>query len=111
MVLRRRTKKGQGDNVYLLHERKSSYSVHNPHNSSYTPFLWELRKLVILGVARRCNGQIRIQDIAAECNVPFRIAAEWLTRLAHEDMLIAVVGQQNSIVYSVKEVGQPPNEN
>lgn len=107
MVLRRRTKKGQGDNVYLLHERRSSYSVPN-NPTSYAPFLWGLRKLVILGVARRCNGQIRIQDVAAECNVPSRIAAEWLARLVHEDMLIAVVSQQNSVVYSVKEVGQPP---
>lgn len=109
MVLRRRTKKGQGDNVYLLHERKSSYSV--PNNPiSYAPFLWELRKLVILGVARRRNGLIRIHDVAAECNVPYRVAAEWLTRLVHEDMLIAVVGQHNSVVYSVKEVEQSPDE-
>jgi hypothetical protein len=109
MVLRRRTKKVQANNVYLLHERKSSYSVPN-NPTSYTPFLWELRKQVILGVASRCNGLIRIQDIAAECNVPYRVAAEWLTRLVHEDMLIAVVGQQNSVVYSMKEVGQSPNE-
>lgn len=110
MVLRRRTKKGQGDNVYLLHERKSSYSVPN-YPASYAPFLWELRKLVILGVARRRNGLIRIQDIAAECNVPYRVAAEWLNRLVHEDMLIAVAHQQNSVIYSVKEVRQHPDEN
>ncbi|MDU0203719.1 PCI domain-containing protein [Paenibacillus sp. MAH-36] len=105
MVLRRRVKKGQGDNVYLLHERRSSYSVRNIPTPSI-PDLWELRKQVILQVAKRRNGQIRIQDIAAECNVPFRIAAGWLSRLAHEGILTAVVGQQHAIVYFVKEVGQ-----
>ncbi|MCY9663296.1 hypothetical protein P5G65_13560 [Paenibacillus chondroitinus] len=104
MVLRRKVKKGQGDNVYLLHERRSSYSVHNTPAPS-TPDLWELRKQVIFHVAKRRNGQIRIQDIAAECNVPFRIAAGWLTRLAREGLLTAVVGQQQAIVYFVKEVG------
>ncbi|NOV00254.1 hypothetical protein [Paenibacillus planticolens] len=104
MVLRRRTKKVQGDNVYLLQERKSSYNVHRGPTFS-TPDLWELRKQVILQVAKRCDGIIHIRDIAAECNVNIRIASEWLKRLAREDMLTAVAGQRNTAVYSVKEVG------
>ncbi|MBP1965218.1 hypothetical protein [Paenibacillus aceris] len=106
MVLRRRTRHWsvRGDNVYVLQERKSSYNAHSGSTSSTTPDLWELRKQAILQIAKRRNGLIHIQDLAAECNVNIRLAAEWLKRLAGEDLVTAVAGQRNTVVYSVKEV-------
>jgi hypothetical protein len=65
--------------------------------------LWELRKQLVIQIAKRRNGKVRLQEVAAECNVNIRIAAEWLKRLSLEGMLSVVAGHRNVMVYSVKE--------
>lgn len=106
---------GQGNNVYQMLPKHSS--VHSPklqHAPTLPPQLipftnlendlWELRKQLVIQIAKRRNGKVRLQEVAAECNVNIRIAAEWLKRLSLEGMLSLVAGQQNVIVYSMKDV-------
>ncbi|OCT11111.1 hypothetical protein A8709_05330 [Paenibacillus pectinilyticus] len=67
--------------------------------------VWELRKQFILQIANRRNGKVKLQEVAAECNVNIRIAAGWLIRLSTEGMLSLIAGQRNTMTYLVKEVG------
>jgi hypothetical protein len=67
--------------------------------------VWELRKQFILQIAKRHNGKVKLQEVAAACNVNIRIAAEWLIRLSTEGMLSLVAGQRNTMTYLVREVG------
>jgi ribosomal protein S25 len=68
--------------------------------------VWELRKQFILKIANRRNGKIKLLEVATECNVNIRIAAEWLLRLSKEGILSLVAGQRNTMTYLVKEVGR-----
>ncbi|NOU66267.1 hypothetical protein GC096_19695 [Paenibacillus sp. LMG 31461] len=100
-------KTGNRNNVIPLEERRLvSSSKPHPHTiAELEADVWELRKQFILQIASRRNGKIRLQEVAAECNVNIRIAAEWLIRLSMEGMLSLVAGQRYTMTYSVKEVG------
>jgi hypothetical protein len=97
----------RNNNVIPLEERRivSSSKAHPPTIAELEADVWELRKQFILQIASRRNGKVRLQEVAAECNVNIRIAAEWLIRLSMEGMLSLVAGQRYTVTYSVKEVG------
>ncbi|NRF90575.1 hypothetical protein HQN89_05945 [Paenibacillus frigoriresistens] len=65
---------------------------------------WVLRKQLIIQIAKRRSGKVRLQEVAAECNVNIRIAADWLKRLSLEGMISLVAGERNVRVYSLKDV-------
>ncbi|MDQ0903934.1 hypothetical protein [Paenibacillus sp. V4I7] len=96
----------QKNNVYVLIPRKSTTQI-----SPLSPIAsleidkWELRKQLVIQIAKRRSGKVRLRDVAAECNVNIRIAAEWLKRLSLEGMISLVAGQRNVMVYSLKDVG------
>lgn len=94
-------------NVISLEHRRSvaSGSPPPPTLAELEADVWELRKQFILHIANRRNGKVRLQEVAAECNVNIRIAAEWLIRLSTEGMLSLVAGQRNRMTYLVKETG------
>ncbi|OAS20501.1 hypothetical protein [Paenibacillus oryzisoli] len=98
---------GNQSNVICLEQRRSaaSGSPHPPTIAELEADVWELRKQFILHIANRRNGKVRLQEVAAECNVNIRIAAEWLIRLSMEGMLSLVAGQRYSMTYLVKETG------
>jgi hypothetical protein len=97
----------RNNNVIPLEQRRivSSSKAHPPTIAELEADVWELRKQFILQIASRRNGKVRLQEVAAECNVNIRIAAEWLIRLSMEGMLSLVAGQRYTVTYSVKEVG------
>ncbi|SDN34248.1 hypothetical protein SAMN04487897_102575 [Paenibacillus sp. yr247] len=95
-----------GSNVYLMQPKQSSSTKPSSSLANLEADLWELRKQLVVQIAKRCNGKVRLQDVAFECNVNIRIAAEWLKRFALEGMLSVVAGQRNVVVYSVKDVRQ-----
>ncbi|MGO4496281.1 hypothetical protein AB4114_10230 [Paenibacillus sp. 2RAB27] len=97
----------RNNNVIPLEQRRivSSSKPHPPTIAELEADVWELRKKFILQIANRRNGKVRLQEVAAECNVNIRIAAEWLIRLSMEGMLSLVAGQRYTMTYSVKEVG------
>ncbi|MGG1514083.1 hypothetical protein ABE504_01620 [Paenibacillus oryzisoli] len=66
--------------------------------------LWELRRHIVLQLAKRLGGRIKLQDVAAECNVHIRTAADWLGRLATEGRLALVTEGHRLKVYALKEV-------
>ncbi|UKS24962.1 hypothetical protein LOZ80_25620 [Paenibacillus sp. HWE-109] len=68
------------------------------------PDLWTSRKQLILQLAERRNGKIRLLDVAAECNVNIRIAGKWLKQLAMEGTLSFVAGHRSTMVYAIKDV-------
>ncbi|KRE51035.1 hypothetical protein [Paenibacillus sp. Soil724D2] len=97
----------QKDNVYPLLPRKAAAKI--PPLSPIALLeadKWVLRKQLIIQIAKRRSGKVRLQEVAAECNVNIRIAAEWLKRLCLEGMLSLVAGQRNVMVYSLKDVGR-----
>lgn len=97
----------QKDNVYPLLPRKTAAKI--PHLSPIAILeadKWVLRKQLVIQIAKRHSGKVRLQDVAAECNVNIRIAAEWLKRLSLEGMLSLVAGQRNVMIYSLKDVGR-----
>lgn len=102
-TLGQRKRSGQGNNVYQMLRKHSSVLPPSPFTNLDND-LWELRRQLIIQIAKRRNGKVRLQEVAAECNVNIRIAAEWLKCLSQEGMLSLVAGQQNVIVYSMKEV-------
>jgi hypothetical protein len=97
----------RNNNVIPLEQRRivPRSKPHPPTLAELEADVWELRKHFILQIANRRNGKIRLQEVAAECNVNVRIAAEWLIRLSMEGMLSLVAGQRYTVTYSVKEVG------
>lgn len=97
----------RNNNVIPLEQRRivSSSKLYPPTIAELEADVWELRKQFILQIANRRNGKVRLQEVAAECNVNIRIAAEWLIRLSMEGMLSLVAGQRYTMTYSVKEVG------
>ncbi|CAN7280772.1 hypothetical protein [Paenibacillus sp. LjRoot56] len=97
----------RNNNVIPLEHRRivSSSKPHPPTIAELEADVWELRKQFILQIAKRRNGKVRLQEVAAECNVNIRIAAEWLIRLSMEGMLSLVAGQRYTMTYLVKEVG------
>ncbi|NOU87903.1 hypothetical protein GC102_19325 [Paenibacillus sp. LMG 31460] len=97
----------QKDNVYPLLPRKAAAKI--PPLSPIAILeadKWVLRKLLVIQIAKRHSGKVRLQDVAAECNVNIRIAAEWLKRLSLEGMLSLVAGQRNVMIYSLNDVGR-----
>jgi hypothetical protein len=97
----------QKDNVYPLLLRKAAAEI--PPLSPIAILeadKWVLRKQLVIQIAKRHSGKVRLQDVAAECNVNIRIAAEWLKRLSLEGMLSLVAGQRNVMIYSLKDVGR-----
>ncbi|MDQ0873173.1 putative transcriptional regulator [Paenibacillus sp. V4I3] len=97
----------QKNNVYVMLPRKSTAQI--PPLSPLASLeinKWELRKQLIIQIATHRSGKIRLRDVAAECNVNIRIAAEWLKRLSLEGMISLVAGQRNVMVYSLKDVGR-----
>ncbi|MEC0227977.1 hypothetical protein [Paenibacillus alba] len=96
-----------GSNVIPLHMKKHSNVQKQPGSSSasFQSDLWELRKQLVLQLAQRRNGTIHLLDVAAECNVSIRIAADWLKHFAMEGILSLVAGQQKIMAYSVNEAG------
>jgi hypothetical protein len=97
----------QKDNVYPLLPRKAAAKI--PPLSPIAILeadKWVLRKQLVIQIAKRHSGKVRLQDVAAECNVNIRIAAEWLKRLSLEGMLSLVAGQRNVMIYSLKDVGR-----
>ncbi|MDQ0890911.1 putative transcriptional regulator [Paenibacillus sp. V4I9] len=97
----------QKNNVYVMLPRKPVAEI--PPLSPLASLeinKWELRKQLIIQIATRRSGKIRLRDVAAECNVNIRIAAEWLKRLSLEGMISLVAGQRNVMVYSLKDVGR-----
>lgn len=97
----------QKSNVYPLLPRKAAAKI--PPLSPIAILeadKWVLRKLLVIQIAKRHSGKVRLQDVAAECNVNIRIAAEWLKRLSLEGMLSLVAGQRNVMIYSLKDVGR-----
>lgn len=95
------------NNVIPLEQRRSSPNskLHPPTIAELEADVWELRKQFILQIANRRNGKIRLQEVAAECNVNIRIAADWLIRLSMEGILSLIAGQRYTMTYLVKEVG------
>ncbi|NQX60270.1 hypothetical protein [Paenibacillus qinlingensis] len=94
------------NNVIPLEQRRIvSRKLQPPTIAELETDVWEVRKKFILQIANRRNGKVRLQEVAAECNVNIRIAAEWLIRLSMEGMLSLVAGQRYTMTYSVKEVG------
>ncbi|CAN7722048.1 hypothetical protein LJR153_006036 [Paenibacillus sp. LjRoot153] len=98
---------GNRNNVIALEQRRiaSSSKPHPPTLAELEADVWELRKQFILQIANRRNGKVRLLEVASECNVNIRIAAEWLIRLSMEGMLSLVAGQRYTMTYLVKEVG------
>jgi hypothetical protein len=97
---------GNSDNVLSLEQRRlSSGKLPLTSFADLEKDMWELRKQFILQIAKRRNGKVRLQDVAAECNVNIRIAAEWLIRLSMEGMLSLVAGQRHVMTYLVKDAG------
>lgn len=97
----------QKNNVYPLLPRKAAAKI--PPLSPIALLeadKWVLRKQLIIQIAKRRSGKVRLQEVAAECNVNIRIAAEWLKRLSLEGMISLVAGQRNVMVYSLKDVGR-----
>ncbi|WP_261302612.1 hypothetical protein [Paenibacillus andongensis] len=97
----------QKNNVYPLLPRKAAANI--PPLSPVAILeadKWVLRKLLVIQIAKRRSGKVRLQEVAAECNVNIRIAAEWLKRLSLEGMISLVAGQRNVMVYSLKDVGR-----
>lgn len=97
----------QKNNVYPLLPRKAVAKI--PHLSPIAILesdKWVLRKQLVIQIAKRHSGKVRLQDVAAECNVNIRIASDWLKRLSLEGMLSLVAGQRNVMVYSLKDVGR-----
>lgn len=97
----------QKSNVYPLLPRKAVAEI--PPLSPIAMLeanKWELRKQLVIQIAKRRSGRVRLQDVAAECNVNIRIAAEWLKRLSLEGMISLVAGQRNVMVYSLNDVGR-----
>ncbi|MDR6552223.1 hypothetical protein [Paenibacillus qinlingensis] len=92
------------NNVLLL-EQTTTYHAKPPSITELEADVWELRKQFILQIANRRNGKVRLVDVAAECNVNIRVAAEWLIRLSTEGTLSLIAGQQHTMTYLVKEVG------
>jgi hypothetical protein len=89
----------QKNNVYPLLPRKAAVKM--PPLSPIAILeadKWVLRKQLVIQIAKRHSGKVRLQDVAAECNVNIRIAAEWLKRLSLEGMLSLVAGQRNVMI-------------
>ncbi|KRE86347.1 hypothetical protein ASG89_10020 [Paenibacillus sp. Soil766] len=99
---------GSRNNVIPLEQRRivSNRNPHPPTIAELEADVWELRKKFILQIANRRNGKVRLQEVAAECNVNVRVAAEWLIRLSMEGMLSLVAGQRYTMTYLVKEVAR-----
>ncbi|MCY9669931.1 hypothetical protein M5X11_34355 [Paenibacillus alginolyticus] len=97
----------QKNNVYPLLPRKAAAKI-----PALSPIAileadkWVLRKQLIIQIAKRRSGKVRLQEVAAECNVNIRIAADWLKRLSLEGMISLVAGERNVRVYSLKDVGR-----
>ncbi|TXK71825.1 hypothetical protein [Paenibacillus sp. N3.4] len=99
----------QQHQVYLFKCKKSVSPVINASNRSSIENndndLWEQRKQLVIHLAKRRNGKVKLREVAAECNVNIRIASDWLKRLALEGLLSFIVGgQKSTIVYALKEV-------
>ncbi|MGG1555760.1 hypothetical protein [Paenibacillus ferrarius] len=104
----------------ILHElsvRAKTRRARHPAGRKVVPFirkdvprrfmeedLWDLRRHMVLQLATRLGGRVRLRDVAAECNVHIRTAADWLGRLATEGRLALVTEGHRLKVYALKEV-------
>ncbi|NEW07107.1 hypothetical protein GK047_13930 [Paenibacillus sp. SYP-B3998] len=65
--------------------------------------VWEIRKQLVIQMAKRHNGKVKAREVAAECNVSIRAAAAWLKRLAVEGLLSFAGGHPRGMVYFLKD--------